>query len=99
MGSTAAIRSRGPGRYAVGTKNPHRNSWGMMKTGMNWTAWNSLRAKALATRPSAMPTKAPAPVTSTTQGALASVLTPRKKSPTNHMTRDWRTPITVKAAA
>ena len=26
-----------------------------MKAGMNWTAWNSVRAKALARSPSAMP--------------------------------------------
>src|SRR5262245_43896426 len=43
---------------ARGTNSPHRSTWGSTTTGMNWTAWNSVRANALLNRPRATPSTA-----------------------------------------
>ena len=46
-----ASASSAPAICSRGTKSPHSSSWGRTKAGMNWTAWNSVEAKALRNRP------------------------------------------------
>ena len=43
---TRSPRAARPCRGAA-TSSPHSRNWGRMNAGMNWTAWNSVRANAL----------------------------------------------------
>src|SRR5680860_1389705 len=44
-----------PAIWSRATKRPQSSSWGKTIAGMNWTAWNSVRAKALTKRPRDIP--------------------------------------------
>jgi len=57
--SQVAISSRA-------TKRPQSKIWGRTIAGMNWTAWNSVSAKALTNRPSVLPSTAFATANTTT---------------------------------
>ena len=53
------------------TKSPQSSSCGKTIAGMNWTAWNSVRAKALTKRPSDIPSSALPTASATTSGGRA----------------------------
>src|SRR5256885_4855975 len=67
--STVCIWSRGVNR-------PQSRNCGSTNAGRNCTAWNSVRAKALVNRPSAVPNKASSTATSTTAHAGPATLSP-----------------------
>ncbi len=58
MGSAFDTTSRRVAIWSRAMSNPHSSDCGKRKAGMNWTAWNSVRARALRNNPSAMPSKA-----------------------------------------
>ena len=65
-----------PAICSRGTNSPHSSSCGTTTTGMNCTAWNSVRAKALQNRPSATPSTALTTAIRTTSPALPAVSRP-----------------------
>jgi hypothetical protein len=65
-GRTLLIACSQPAIWSTGTSKPHRKTWGSTITGMNCTAWNSVRANALASSPSATPSTASTTAMSTT---------------------------------
>ena len=70
-----------------------------MTTGMNWTAWNSVRAKAETSSPRDTPTKASISAVSTTQPQEAEMSTSSPHAATAHRMRDWMTAVSAKAVA
>ena len=71
----------------------------MTKAGMNCTAWNSVSAKALTSRPSAVPSTAS--TTATTPSSQTGPLTSRPSRPTLTPTAsaDWTAASSPKARA
>ena len=70
-----------------------------MTTGMNWTAWNSVRAKAETSSPRDTPTKAFTRAVSTTHPQEAEMSTSRPQAATEHRMRDWMMAVSAKAVA
>jgi hypothetical protein len=62
-GITSAAQRSAVDICSRGTNSPASSSCGSANAGMNCTAWNSVRAKALANSPSAMPSQASSSVT------------------------------------
>ena len=58
IGSTLLIACSQPAIWSRATNSPQRSICGRTTTGMNCTAWNSVRANALQNRPSATPSTA-----------------------------------------
>ena len=66
-GRTALIACSQPAIWSTGTRSPQRKNCGSTITGMNCTAWNSVRANALASSPRATPSTASATAMRTTR--------------------------------
>lgn len=60
-----------------------------MNAGMNWTAWNSVRANALTNSPSAMPSSALPMASSATSQAPCGASSPSALKPTVQTTAAW----------
>ena len=68
-GRTSEIGWSTDGSWSRTTSRPHSRNCGSTKAGMNCTAWNSVRANPLASRPSAVPSTASATATITSTHA------------------------------
>ena len=64
-------------------------SWGKMSAGMNWTAWNSVRANALTASPSAIPRSAFPIASSADEPGAVSGVRPSARNPTVQTTIAW----------
>ncbi len=82
-----------------GTNSPASSSCGRMNAGMNWTAWNSLPAKALRSSPSATPRTALAIASATTAQTGPSVSSPRSPNATAAVMLACTAATTAKARA
>ena len=79
-GRTLLTHSSTCGSWSRGTKSPHSRICGITTAGMNCTAWNSVCAKALTKRPSAVPRTAS--TTATTSSSQTGPWTSRPSRPT-----------------
>ncbi|GAB3335898.1 hypothetical protein GCM10027452_09310 [Micromonospora halotolerans] len=91
-GSTSLIAWSQPAISPRGTNSPQSSSWGATTTGMNCTAWNSVRAKALQNRPSATASTALIAAIMITSPMLPAVVRPNTQYATAEATVAWTTP-------
>lgn len=68
-----------------------------MTSGMNWTAWNSVRAKALHRSPSPTPSTALTMAMPITRSGLPAVSKPRNQNATTHARLAWAAAASEKA--
>ena len=70
-----------------------------MNAGMNWTAWNSVFAKALTSSPSDIPSRAFKDCQPDDDQDAVGAFRPRRPNPTRQMTSAWAAASSPKASA
>ncbi len=96
-GSTSLIACNQPAISSRGTNSPQSSSCGATTTGMNCTAWNSVRAKALQSRPSATASTAFSAAIMMTRALLPAVCRPKTQYATAEAMPACTAPASPKA--
>jgi hypothetical protein len=96
-GRTEAMASSQSAIWSRGTSRPQSRICGSTKAGMNWTAWNSLEANALASSPSAEPSTALRTASAMMRAAEPAASSPSARNATAAVISAWSAASSAKA--